>query len=330
MRVSVTGGNGFIGAHVLNQLYSAAHAVACFDIAEPTPIAARADGVTFFQGDVTDPVELSAALTKFDPDRVVHLASLLGRGSAQNPRQAVSVNIDSALTLLELAESHGIDRVVVASSVNAYGDVPDNCDRLTETVVQQPDGVYGLTKYAVERLGNEYQEQVGVEFVAVQVEFVALQPAHGLGPDRVRGNVEDAFVIKAAVSGEEMTVPHIEQPIETVYVKDTARAFVETTLADSLAHSRYLVGTGERVSLLDIVEMVRNLVADTNLTIGTERGADEFAAHPPTDTTRISDDIGWEPTHTVNEEVEVYVDWLQNNSERWSFDSEDALWVVGD
>lgn len=320
MRVLVTGGNGFIGAHVLDQLCSAGHAIACFDIAEPTPIAARADSVTFFQGDVTDSVELSAALAQFDPDRVVHLASLLGRGSAQSPRQAVSVNIDSTLTLLELAESHGIDRVVVASSVNAYGDVPDNCDRLTETVVQQPDGVYGLTKYAVERLGNEYQEQVGVE-------FVALQPAHGLGPDRVRGNVEDAFVIKAAVSGEEMTVPHIEQPIETVYVKDTARAFVETTLVDSLAHSRYLVGTGERVSLLDIVKMVRNLVADTNLIIGTERGADEFAAHPPTDTTRISDDIGWEPTHTVNEAIEAYVDWLQNNPEKWSYNAENTPWL---
>jgi len=323
MRVLVTGGTGFIGAHVLDRLASDGHTVACFDIAEPTPVAEQADGVTFYQGDVTDPVEVGAALATFDPDRIVHLASLLGRGSQQNPRRAVSVNVDGTLTLLELADSHDVDRVVVASSVSSYGDMSGEHDRLTETVVQQPDNVYGLTKYAVERLGETYEEETGVE-------FAALQPVHGLGPDRVRGNVEDAFVVKAAISGEAITVPPIEQPVEIVYVEDTALAFVRATLAESLSHARYLVGTGERVTLVDIVEMVRERVPDAELTLGSERGADELPAHPPTDTTRIRDDIGWDPTHTVEEAIDAYVTWLENNPEKWSFEASDAPWIGGD
>lgn len=320
MRILVTGGTGFIGAHILNQLASAGHTVGCFDIAEPTPIAEEADGVTFFRGDITDPVEVGAVLAEFDPDRIVHLASLLGRGSQRNPRQAMAVNVDGTVTLLELADSHDIDRIVVASSVSSYGDVPDDHDRLTETVVQQPDNVYGLTKYAVERLGAAYQDQE-------RIEFAAIQPVHGLGPDRVRGNVEDAFIIKAAVSGEQLTVPPVEQPVEIVYVEDTARAFVDATLSETLSHHRYLVGSGERATLVDIVEMVRDTVPDANLTIGTERGADELTAHPSSDTARIREDLGWEPTHTVRESVEAYVDWLQNNPELWSFDASDAPWT---
>ena len=322
MRVLVTGGTGFIGAHVLKQLVERGHTVASFDVAEPTPIARTVeDDVEFVQGDVTDPVSVADVLGDFEPDRVVHLASLLGRGSQRDPRRAVDINVSGTLTLLELADSHGVDRLIVASSVSAYGSV-DTGERLDETTTQDPDNVYGLTKYAVERLGPTYQERGGAD-------FAALEPVHGLGPDRVRGNVEDAFVVKAAVSGEPITVPAVEQPIEIIYVEDTARAFVAATLADDLAHDRYLVGTGERATLVDIVEMVRDRVSEADLELGDARGEDELPAHPPTDTSRLRQDFGWEPTHDVEAAVDAYVTWLRENPEKWSFDSTDVPWKTG-
>jgi UDP-glucose 4-epimerase len=319
MRILVTGGTGFIGAHVLSKLADRGHEVCCFDIADPTPIARQAaDDVEFVRGDITDEVAVAKALAGFEPDRIVHLASLLGRGSQADPRGAFEVNVDGTLTLLELAESHGVDRLIAASSVSAYGDVTD-LDTLDETATQDPSNVYGLTKYAVERLGGTYRDQRGVE-------FAALEPVHGLGPDRVRGNVEDAYVVKAAVSGEPLTVPDVDQPIEIVYVEDTARAFVAATLAEELSYDRYLVGTGERATLAEIVEMVRDHVPDAPLEMGDPPDEDELAYHPPTDTTRIREDLGWEPTHTVDEAVAAYVEWLRENPGKWSFDPESVPW----
>lgn len=318
MRVLVTGGTGFIGAHVLKQLAAEDHEAVSFDIAEPTPVAREADGVEFVRGDITDPVAVSETLASVGPERVVHLASLLGRASQRAPRRAFEVNVDGTLSLLDLAESHDVERVVVASSVSAYGDVTDS-DGLDETTVQQPSNVYGLTKYAVERLGRTYREQRGLE-------FAAMEPVHGLGPDRVRGNVEDAYVVKAAVSGSPLTVPAVDQPIEIIYVEDTARAFVAATLADDLPHDRYLVGTGEQATLAEVAEMVRAHVPDAHLEVGEVRGEDELPAAPPTDTGRIREDLGWGPTHSIDEAIEAYVDWLRENPEKWSFDADDAPW----
>lgn len=101
MRVGVTGGNGFIGAQALHHLVDDGHEVLCFDIRGPSPIAADLQtDVEFVQGDVTDPAQVYDAFAAFDPDRVIDLASLLGRESQRAPRRAVSVNLQGSLNVL--------------------------------------------------------------------------------------------------------------------------------------------------------------------------------------------------------------------------------------
>lgn len=320
MRVLVTGGTGFIGAHVVSQLVELGHAVACFDLKGPTPVLEPvADDVAFVRGDVTDAVQVATAVAEFDPDRIVHLASLLGRGSQANPRRAIDVNVSGTLDLLEIAAGHGVDRVVVASSVSSYGHV-SGADRLDETVPQHPENVYGLTKYVVERLGDVYRSKTGIE-------FAAMEPVHGLGPDRERGNVEAAFVVKAAVSGTPIRVPDVPNSLEMIYVGDTARAFVAAVTADAVPHDRYLVGSGERATLAEIVEMVRGRVPDADLELFDPEDAGELALHPLTDTSRLREDFGWEPRYSIEEAVEVYVEWLEANPEKWSFREEDVPWM---
>lgn len=319
MRVLVTGGYGFIGSHVLQQLVDMGHEVACFDLSDPSPVASVvADAITDIRGDITDPIEVYDAIASFGPDRIIHLAALLGRPSQRHPREAFAVNVDGTFTVLEAARSLGVDRVVAASSVSAYGSV-SGIDRLDESVPRHPTNIYGLTKYVVERIGARYQEN--------GIEFAAIQPSHGLGPDRLRGNVEDAFVVKAAVSGSRLVVPRIDEPYEVIYVGDEARAFVAATLADTVSHNTYIIGTGELVTLADIVDMVRDHIPDAPLEMGDARGQDELESRPPTDTTRIREDLDWAPTHTVAEAVETYIEWLRDNPAKWSFDPADAPWV---
>jgi len=322
MRVMVTGGHGFIGSHVLVQLVEAGHDVACFDIREPSAVASPvADDYRFVEGDVTDAAGVFDAVARFDPDRVVHLASLLGRPSQRDPRRAFAVNVDGTLNALEAADTHGVERFVVASSSASYG--PSTGDRLTEETPQTPESIYGLTKYAVERIGRTYRDRRGIE-------FAALEPLHGLGPDRERGNVEDAYIVKAAVSGVPVSVPDLDTPIEFIYVGDEAAAFVDVTLSDELSHDRYLVGSGNRASLSEFVDIVAERVPGADVTLRPGREEGEYPPFPPSDCSRLREDVGWEPTLDIGETVDAYVEWLDANPGAWTFDPDDAPWETGD
>lgn len=322
MRVLVTGGNGFIGAHVLRKLIADGHRVSCLDISEPSPVVRPVtDDITFVTGDVTDPVDVYDAVANVEPDRIVHLAGLLGHVSQACPRAAVEVNIGGTFNVLEAADSLGVDRVVAASSAAVYGEVDDDVDRLDETVPRQPATMYGLTKLVVEHVGPIYREQRGVQ-------FVALEPVHGLGPGRRRGNLQDDCIVKAAVAGERIPVPVRSRPFEIVYVEDEARAFVDATLTDDLPSDQYLVGSGERTSLESFVEVVRDHVPNAAFELEAVESEDQLSGLPPSETTRIRDELGWTPEYTISEAVGAYVSWLRENPDAWSFDRDAVPWAT--
>lgn len=323
MRVLVTGGHGFIGSHALRQLVADDHAVACLDVIDPSPYARPvADDIAFFRADVTDPVDVYDAVARFEPERIIHLASLLGRESAADVRAALEINVGGTMHVLEAAESLGVERVVAASSAATFEPDPEGVDRLTEDAPQNPESVYGTTKYAVEKLGRAVAADADVD-------FAALEPLHGLGPDRKRGNVEDAAIVKAAVAGEPLTVPAVDHPVEIIYVGDEAAAFVAVALAEDLEHDRFVVGTGEQYSLVELVALLEERVPDARLELGEDRGDDVLPYLPPSDTTRLREETGWEPTLTVEETVDLYVEWLQDNPDAWSFDPADVPWTDG-
>lgn len=320
MHVLVTGASGFIGGQVLRLLTASEHDVVGFDVTELGPVARSVrDEIRLVRGDVTDPVEVYNTIAAVNPDCIIHLASLLVPDSRANPRKAFEVNVGGTINVLEAANSFDVGRVVAGSSVNVYGNGPQDAERISETTVRQPNTTYAMTKYAIEWLGSTFD-----------VKFVGLESVHGFGPDRVRGNSYDAAVVKAAVSGLPLEVPRTGIRDEFLYVEDSARAFVTAATADTPSYDRYLVGTDQHATLAEIVDLVSEIVPDAEIQMQ-ETTADETWTggrnnHPPTDSTRIRTDLGWKPKHSLQEMVEEYVEWLTTNSDLWSFGREDIPW----
>lgn len=146
MRILVTGVSGFIGARLARALVDAGHRVAGTYIED----ALRMEGVSLHRADLRDREMLAAALAESRPEVVVHLAGLSHVGASwRRSSDYFQVNVLGTENLLAAA---GDARVVVASSSEVYGRVPEAEQPIAEDRPPAPRNPYALTKAAAERL----------------------------------------------------------------------------------------------------------------------------------------------------------------------------------
>jgi len=245
--VLVTGGAGYIGSALLPELSARGHRLRVLDDfsgSDPGNLlgAPRFD---FVRGDVRDPAAVERAVAGVDA--VVHLAAITGAADSHAIADAVhDVNLGGTETVLAAAESAGVDRVVLASSCNVYGNA--NAEHLVEADDPAPGNPYAASKLAAEAAGE-----------AAPLETVAIRLATNFGwSPGIRFNlVVNAFVFRA-LHGEPLTVYGDGtnwRPF--VHVRDSARAF-----ADALSWSpgTYNVG-GSNQRLADVAAAVSRAVS---------------------------------------------------------------------
>jgi nucleoside-diphosphate-sugar epimerase len=247
MRTLVTGGAGYIGLEVVDELQAAGHDVTVLDVlahgqsADPL----RQRGVTVVEGDVRDPAARAEALN--GADAVVHLAAIVGDPAcARDPELSHEVNVEASL---QLAAEARVERFVMASTCSNYGRMADPTVPIDETGVLAPVSLYAEQKVAVERhlLANR---------AATCLRFATI---YGVAP-RMRFDLtvneftRDLWADRELeVFGEQFWRPY-------VHVRDAARA-VRTVLEapeEAVAGQVFNVGdTRENYRKLDLVEQIR-------------------------------------------------------------------------
>ncbi|NLN61531.1 MAG: NAD-dependent epimerase/dehydratase family protein [Myxococcales bacterium] len=177
MHILVTGGAGFIGAHLCEALLADGHQVTCLDNfnAFYDPAIKRANvaplqsapGFSLVEGDILD-APLLSRLFQAGPDVVVHLAAWAGvRPSIENPAIYEEVNIRGTLNILEACRVHGVSKLVFASSSSVYGGRTDVPFRETDPVMR-PISPYAATKVAGETLCYTYHHLYGLHVHALR------------------------------------------------------------------------------------------------------------------------------------------------------------------
>ena len=195
MRVLVSGGAGYIGSTVAQQLLDAGHSVTVYDNLSSGHLAAIPAAATFVRGDTLDRAALAAVLAGAGFDAVLHFAAFIESGeSMREPGRFFRNNVTGSLTLIEAAVSHGVGSFVFSSTAGVYAskDGP-----LAEEDPVAPSSVYGATKHMVEQALEWYARIHGLR-VAVLRYFNAAGAAAGppLAPDPSRrgpspGNTPD-------------------------------------------------------------------------------------------------------------------------------------------
>ena len=255
MLVLVTGGAGYLGSILCDQLTRAGHRVRAVDSlmhgGRPLLGLAGREGFEFLRGDLRDPDTVRQALRGVHA--VAHLAAIVGDPAcARDPALARAVNETTSLALLDAAREVGVERFVFASTCSNYGRMADTSVLASEAHELRPVSLYAETKVAVERaLLAEPSERLACT-------VLRLSTLYGLSP-RMRFDLTvNEFTMellvrrKLVVFGEQFWRPY-------VHVRDAARAFalVLESPVELVAGQVFNVGdTKENYRKADLLELL--------------------------------------------------------------------------
>ena len=195
MRILVTGAGGFVGRELARDL-ATRHQVVALDracVARP--------GVEIVEGDLTDPAIVAQAV-EGGCDALVHLATVPGGASEQDPALAWRVNVEASATLFDAVRRAGRQpRIVYASSIAALGDpLPDP---VTDDTPLRPRMLYGAHKAMIEQWLGALSRRGEVDGLSLRLSGIVARPRGSSG-------LKSAFmsdIFHAALAGERFTVP---------------------------------------------------------------------------------------------------------------------------
>ncbi len=310
MRVLIFGGAGFVGLNIAEAMLRVGDDVTVFDRA-PVPEAAqrachghpgRLETVT---GDVTDAAAVARAVRAgFD---VVVLGAAITAGSARDAREPetiLAVNLTAQIPILAAAREAGVRRVINLSSAAAYGASGEREAELAETTPGDPIGLYAITKWTSERIGNRLAGLWGLDFVSLRLSGV-------FGPWERATGVRDTLsphcqVLAAAAAGDPAILPRPGLR-DWIYAPDLAQAVRLVAAAPALTHRLYNVSTGTRFSVLEWGQALAAAFPGFACRLAEPGEAVTIDLHGPGDrapltTTRLAGEFGWHaPTgHAVS------------------------------
>jgi len=314
-RVLVTGGAGFIGSHIVEQLLAAGHTPAVLDDLSSGDRDNIPAGVPFFHVDIRDPAATRRAIEEFRPEWISHQAAQMSVSrSVREPQFDASVNIMGLLSVLDGAVAVRAERVVVASSGGVlYGDVTEPAD---EDHPANPVSPYGISKLVGEHYLRFYNREHGLTGAALRYANVygPKQNPHG------EAGVVAIFCTRM-FCGEQSTVNGDGRyDRDYVYVDDVAAANIAAlggTLQEPVRS--FNVGTARKTDVNELAgELHRRCQA-----VLKQRGRDTAVPAPNHGPARPGDlrsnvispvragaELGWTPKVGLAEGLERTVSWF--------------------
>ena len=256
MHYLVTGGAGFIGSNIVDELVRRGQQVVVLDdlsSGKEENLAAVRDKIKLHIGSITDLAALQSACA--GADYVIHLAARTSvPRSVANPIETNHVNIDGTLNVLVAARDAKVRRLVFAASSSAYGETPELPKR--ESMPSAPISPYGVTKLAGELYAQVFGRAYGLENTSLRY-FNVIGPRQD--PTSQYSGVLSRFML-AVIRGESPVVyGDGEQSRDFTYIANV----VDVTLRACEAHgSSGMVingGTGARITLNEVLKLLEKI-----------------------------------------------------------------------
>lgn len=307
MRYLVTGGAGFIGSHLVDELVARGEEVVVLDDFSTgfrSNLDASAGRFELIEGSITDPAACARAARGVD--FVLHQAALPSvPRSIENPVATHEICATGTLNVLVAARDAGVRRLVYAGSSSAYGNTPTLPKR--ESMVPEPRSPYAVAKLTGENYCRAFHAAYGLETITLRY-FNVFGPRQN--PDSPYGAAVPKFV-SAALRGVPPTI-HGDggQTRDFTYVANVVRAnLIACTAPEEAVGRTFNIGCGDRVSINDLWALVREFT-----------GSDVEAEHIPQRPGDVRDSLaaldearrylGYEPVAGLRSGLRETVQWF--------------------
>lgn len=319
MSVMLTGGAGFVGLNVAEQLLAAGEHVVTYGLEAPPDrflagLTECPGRLSVEIGDVRDRGAVLRAMREHDVQRLVHGAAV----TAGTQRELVAadeiaaVNLGGTIEVLEAAIAHGIARVVHLSSGSVYGVAADNRTSLDEIADSPvPDSLYGITKYAAERTALRYRSTRGLDLVVARLGVVFGRWEYETGK---RDTLSIPLQLMRMAENKEPVRVSDDLPDDWVYATDVAAAVVGLLSCQVLDGTVFHVASGQRWSVVDWCASLRDAFPHFTYEIVRDKsranvGREAPNRRPPFSIERLRGQLAYEPRFMAPEAMADYLSW---------------------
>lgn len=295
MKYFITGGCGFIGSHIAEELISKGDEVVIYDnlsTGYKHNIEHINGNCSFIQGDIQDLPLMSEAMK--GADYVFHEAAMVSVfESIERPEDNNSINVTGTLNVLLAARKNNVKRAVLASSAAVYGNDPALPKQ--EDMLPVPESPYAMSKIA----GEHYMRVFAMLY---NVETVVLRYFNVFGPRQDSSSMYSGVISKFYETLLNKTSPIIygdgRQSRDFVFVKDVVRANLMAMESDKVGKGEVLnIATGKAKNLLDLLDTLNQVLATDIKPIHKKVRSGDIR-HSLASADKAKALLGWEPEYS--------------------------------
>ena len=257
-KVLVTGADGFIGSHLVEELLSQGYTVKAFCMYNSFNTWGWLDSfpkekleqVEIFTGDVRDPNGIRVAMQ--DCSMVFHLAALIAIPySYHSPDSYIDTNVKGTLNVLQAARDLNVERILVTSTSEVYGTaqfVP-----ITELHPRQPQSPYSASKIGADCMAESFYRSFNLPVTIVR-------PFNTYGPRQSARAIIPTIITQLLAGFDEVKLGDLTPTRDLLFVKDTAKGFIEIAKSSELIGEDCNIATNSEISMQKMADTLVELI----------------------------------------------------------------------
>lgn len=321
MKVLVTGADGFIGSHLVEELVKKGYDVKAFAYYNSfntwgwldTLPAEIMNHVEVFTGDIRDPNGVRTAVKGME--QIFHLAALIAIPfSYHSPDSYVDTNIKGTLNVLQAARDFDVQKIMVTSTSEVYGTakyVP-----IDENHPYQGQSPYSATKIGADRLSESFYRSFDLPVSIVR-------PFNTYGPRQSARAVIPTIITQLLSGATEIKLGAVSPTRDFNYVKDTAHGFISIAESDNTIGEEINIATQKEISIGELAnEIIKQINPNAKIVCDEERLRPEksevnrlLGANK-----KICTLTDWRPQYNLEQGIKETIQWMEKNLDKYKAD----------